>query len=72
MTEQAMMALQEKAVLKGFKWLPFQKERRGQEKRSIGPRMKYGHTKHKSNCPYTNGRCSIFVSTQAMNVYYSL
>ena len=36
-----------------------EKERRGEGKSSIGPRMKYGHANHKSNCPYTNGRCSV-------------
>ena len=36
-----------------------EKERRGEGKSSIGPRMKYGHANHKSNCLYTNGRCSI-------------
>ena len=35
------------------------KERRWEGKRSIGPRMKYGHANLKSFCPHTNGRCSI-------------
>ena len=36
------------------------KERRGDWKSSIGPRMKYGHASHNSICPYTNERCNIF------------
>ena len=36
-----------------------EKDRREEVKSSIGPRMKYGHANHKSNCPYTNGRCSV-------------
>ena len=36
------------------------KERRGEGKSGIGPRMNYGHANHKLNCPYTNERCSVF------------
>ena len=43
-----------------------EKERRGEGKSSIGPKMKYGHANHKLNCPYTNGGCSV------SNLLYSL
>ena len=35
-----------------------EKERRGEGKTTISPRMKYGHANLKSFFPYTNGRCS--------------
>ena len=31
-----------------------EKERRGEGKSSIGPRMKYGHASHNSICPFTD------------------
>ena len=37
-----------------------EKERRGEGKSSIGPRMKYRHANHKLNCPYTNKRCCLW------------
>ena len=46
--------LLDKSVLPGT-----EKERRGEGKKTISPRMKYGHANLKSFCPYTNGRCSV-------------
>ena len=53
-----------------------EKERRREGKRSIDPRMKYGHTNLKLFCPHSNGRCSIFnlspegLSNKKAQVYY--
>ena len=62
---------QDKVYLLDESVLPVtEKERRGKEKKSIGPRMKNGHANLDSFCSQTNGRCSVI--NFSLNCMYAL